>query len=287
MSEKNSTHNLQQSLAKRIYEFLGSMDLAITLLLTLAIASIIGTVLQQNQPYSDYQIKFGPFWFDVFEAAGLYDVYSAVWFLTILTLLLVSTSVCVVRNTPRMLKDMFQLRTQIQEKSTTAMQYNRQWSTNGSLNHSIEQAEAELKKQGFRIKQIAQDNGILISSMKGGMNRMGYISTHLAIIIICFGGLIDSNLYLKLAEWQGKIKVETRNLPTHKIPEISRLSIGKQAFRASIHIPEGHTSQLAFIAMKDGYLVQRLPFKVEVKDFRIEHYATGPTKIVRIRFSDL
>jgi len=37
------------------------------------IASIIGTVLQQNQSYSDYLIKFGPFWFDVFEKAGLYD----------------------------------------------------------------------------------------------------------------------------------------------------------------------------------------------------------------------
>jgi len=254
------------------------MDLAITLLLALAMASIIGTVLQQNQPYSDYLIKFGPFWFDVFETAGLYDVYSAVWFLAILTLLVVSTSVCVVRNTPSMLKDMWQLRTQVQEKSMKAMQYNREWSVDSSVDDSLKHAEAELSKQGFRVKHTAKDGGVLISSMKGGMNRMGYISTHLAIIIICFGGLLDSNLYLKLAEWQGKIKVETRDLPTRDIPEISRLAVGKQAFRASIHIPEGRSSELAFIAMRDGYLVQRLPFKVEVKDFRIEHYATGQPK---------
>ena len=60
------------------------MNLAISLLLVLAIASIIGTVLQQNKPYTDYQIKFGSFWFDLFQTLGLYDVYSAVWFLTIL-----------------------------------------------------------------------------------------------------------------------------------------------------------------------------------------------------------
>ncbi|MDX1574394.1 MAG: cytochrome c biogenesis protein ResB, partial [Methylophaga sp.] len=98
------------------------MELAITLLLTLAIASVIGTVLQQNQPYTDYVIKFGPFWFEVFEKLGLYDVYSAVWFLAILALLVVSTTVCVVRNAPAMVRDIWQLRTQVQKKSLRLMQ---------------------------------------------------------------------------------------------------------------------------------------------------------------------
>ena len=35
-----------------LLEFLGSMNLAITLLVVVAVASVIGTVLQQNQPYS-------------------------------------------------------------------------------------------------------------------------------------------------------------------------------------------------------------------------------------------
>ena len=30
---------------------------------------------------------FGPFWFEVFNSLGLYDVYSAAWLLLILTLL--------------------------------------------------------------------------------------------------------------------------------------------------------------------------------------------------------
>ena len=59
-----------------LLEFLGSMNLAITLLVVVAIASVIGTVLRQNQPYPDYAIKFGPFWFEVFRRLGLYDVYG-------------------------------------------------------------------------------------------------------------------------------------------------------------------------------------------------------------------
>src|SRR5690606_12739541 len=77
-----------------LLEFLGSMNLAITLLVAVAIASVIGTVLKQNEPYQNYIVKFGPFWFETFQSLGLYDVYSAGWFLVILAFLVISTSVC-------------------------------------------------------------------------------------------------------------------------------------------------------------------------------------------------
>jgi len=278
MSNNIPTPSRQTSLGKRLFRFLGTMDLAITLLLTLAIASIIGTVLQQNQPYPDYLLKFGPFWFDVFEAAGLYDVYSALWFLAILTLLVISTSVCLIRHIPSMLKEMWELRTQVQEKSLRAMQHSQQWAVSSSTESTVEQLQTSLSKQGFRVKQTEKEGGILISAMRGGMNRMGYILTHLAIVIICLGGLVDSNLPLKFAEWRGDIVIETRDLPIDQVPAKSRLPVGSNAFRGSIHIPEGRSSEVAFIAMRDGYLMQALPFKLEVKDFRIEHYATGQPK---------
>jgi len=50
------------------------MYLAITVLVVIAIASVIGTVLQQNQSYQDYIIKFGPFWHEIFKTLSLYDV---------------------------------------------------------------------------------------------------------------------------------------------------------------------------------------------------------------------
>jgi len=254
------------------------MDLAITLLLALAVASIIGTVLQQNQPYTDYLLKFGPFWFEVFETAGLYDVYSALWFLAILTLLVISTSVCLIRHTPTMLKDMWNLRTHVQEKSLQAMHHKDQWTVASPSEVTLSRLEAELAKQKFRVRQTPKSGETLISAMRGGMNRLGYISTHMAIIIICVGGLVDSNPLLKLAVWQERIKIETRDLPTNKVPAESWLPVGSHPFRGSIHIPEGRSSEVAFVAMRDGYLVQKLPFRLEVKDFRIEHYATGQPK---------
>lgn len=263
---------------QRLILLLGSMDLAITLLIALAIASIIGTVLQQNQAYADYLIKFGPFWFDLFESAGLYDVYSALWFLAILTLLVISTSVCVVKNTPSMLKDMSNLRTQVREKSLRAMHHNAQWQSEKSQQDTASLIEADLSRQGFKVKQTPKEEGVLISAMRGGMNRMGYILTHLAIVIICVGGLIDGNVPMKFSEWKGDLKVETRNIPANQVAKESRLPVGEHAFRGSIQIPEGRSSNVAFVAMRDGYVVQDLPFTLEVEDFRIEHYATGQPK---------
>ena len=101
-----SSANPNRSTARLLIRFLGSMNLAITLLVAVAIAAVIGTVLQQNLPYPDYVLKFGPFWFEIFKTLDLYDVYSSSWFLIILTFLVVSTSVCLYRNTPRMIKDM-------------------------------------------------------------------------------------------------------------------------------------------------------------------------------------
>ena len=278
MSKKQDSQPKQRSLAWRVFHFLGSMEFAITMLITLAIASVIGTVLQQNQPYPDYVIKFGPFWFEVFESLGLYDVYSALWFLTILTLLVVSTSVCVIRHTPSMFKDMFNLRTHVQLKSLRFMHHRANWQQSSGLDETAEDVSEQLQKQGFRTRITDKGDDKLVSAMRGGMNRLGYILTHVAIIVICVGGLLDGNLPLKVAEWQGRIAIETRDLPLSEIPKQSRLPVGPQAFRGSVSIPEGRAAGVVYLPMRDGYLVQNLPFTIEVEEFRIEHYATGQPK---------
>src|SRR5689334_16305336 len=84
-------------------ELVSSMRFSISLLTTICIASVVGTVVRQHEPYNNYVNQFGPFWADVFGATGLYTVYSTWWFLLILGFLVVSTSLCIVRNAPKVL----------------------------------------------------------------------------------------------------------------------------------------------------------------------------------------
>ena len=261
-----------------LLEFLGSMNLAITLLVAVAVASIIGTVLKQNEAYQNYIVKFGPFWFEAFKSLGLYDVYSAGWFLLILAFLVISTSVCIYRNVPHMLRDMRSFRLNVQESSLRAFHVRREWTLALPAAEVEQRVTAFARAKGYRVRRKDHGDHQVIAAMNGTANRLGYMFTHTAIVVICIGGLLDGNLPLKLKEMSGQIKIETRDIPAAEVPRESWLSVQNPSFRGSITVPEGSTANIAFLQLRDGYLVQPLPFNVELKDFRIEHYETGQPK---------
>lgn len=269
------------------------MRFAISLLTILGIASIIGTVLKQNEPYPNYVVQFGQFWFGMFETLGLYDVYHAAWFLLILVFLVLSTSLCIYRNTPAMLHELRTFREHATEKSLRAFNHRNEYFYNTSSTEEVlKKLGAFLAARGFRYRTVPQaDGSTMLAAKAGSYQRLGYILTHAAIVVICVGGLMDGNVPLKIQELLGYKIVESRDIPETQVPEKSRLSTSNLSFRANMTLPEGATGNVAFMRIRDGYLVQELPFTVVLKDFRIEHYATGQPKSfesdVEIRDKDL
>ena len=267
------------SLSQRVYELLSSMRFAVSLLTLLGIASIIGTVLKQNEPYTNYIVKFGQFWFEMFEMLGLLDVYHAAWFLVILLFLVISTTLCVIRNAPLMIKEWQVYKENATEKSLRLFSHQASVPAQQSPAILQEKLGAFLTSERYRFKTQQQGNGdMLIAAKLGTHQRLGYIFTHVAIVVICFGGLLDGNLPFKVQELLGLKKVETRDISSRKVPAESRLGVNNLSFRANMTLPEGERDNVAFVRVRDGYLVQDLPFTVALKDFRIEHYATGMPK---------
>lgn len=255
------------------------MRFAVSMLSVLGIASIIGTVLKQNEPYENYIIKFGQFWFEAFEKIGLYDVYHAIWFLLILLFLVISTSLCIYRNTPLMLKEWKTFKEQATEKSLRDFTHQASYAPATPTEKTQLNLTEYLSGQGYKFKLKPQVNGDMLVAAKAGTHqRLGYIFTHAAIVIICFGGILDGNLPLKVQEMLGSKKIEVLDIPESQVPEVSRLRADNGSFRANMTLPEGVSDDVAFVRVRDGYLVQELPFRVALKDFRIEHYATGQPK---------
>lgn len=255
------------------------MRFAVSLLSVLGVASIVGTVLKQNEPYANYIIKFGQFWFGLFEKLGLYDVYHSGWFLLILLFLVISTSLCIYRNTPHMLKEWRTFKEHATAKSLNAFSHQETFATSASADELKQKLLPFLTAKGFQFKLRTQDDGSeLIAAKAGTHQRWGYIFTHVAMVVILFGGLLDGNLPFKIQEMLGYKRIETLDIPENQVPPESRLGVNNPSFRANMTLPEGVSDNVAFVRVRDGYLVQELPFRVALKDFRIEHYATGQPK---------
>jgi cytochrome c biogenesis protein len=165
-------------------ELVSSMRFAISLLTIVAIASMIGTVMKQNEPMPNYVNQFGPFWFEVFDKLGLYAVYSAWWFLLILAFLLVSTGLCIVRSSPKMLKDMRSWRENVREVSLRNFHHKAEWVAPLARAALAQQSAQRLVDAGYATKIVEKENAVLVSAKKGAANKFGYIFAHSAIIII-------------------------------------------------------------------------------------------------------
>jgi cytochrome c biogenesis protein len=260
-------------------ELISSMRFAISLLSLLAIASIIGTVMKQNEPMPNYVNQFGPFWFELFGKLGLYSVYSAWWFLLILGFLVLSTSLCITRNAPKMIKDMRSWRENVREQSLRNFHHKSEWIAAAPRAAFAQQLASQIAANGYKVKIVDKDHATLITAKQGAANKWGYIFAHSAIVVICIGGLLDSDLPIRFQQWfHGKTPF-TGNGIIAQIPAQHRLGSGNPTFRGNMLIPEGASSNTAIIPLQNGVLIQDLPFTIRLKKFVIEHYSTGMPKL--------
>jgi len=278
-----TTSGLQLKSGKRAMrsavELLGSMRFAIAMLVILAIASIIGTVLTQDDPYPNYVNQFGPFWADIFRSLSLYNVYSAWWFMLILGFLIVSVSLCVIRNAPKMIADMKSWKVKVREGSLRAFHHKGEFAVHGTRAQTVALLAKLSGKLGYKFVTRETDGATLIAAKRGAMTRLGYIFAHLAIVVICLGGLLDSNLPIKLQMWLFDKTPIRSNTVINDIPPEHRMSQSNPTFRGYAWVPEGQHVSTAILSQQDGSLIQDLPFSIELNKFIVDYYSTGMPKL--------
>ncbi|MET3134010.1 cytochrome c biogenesis protein [Oxalobacteraceae bacterium GrIS 1.11] len=268
----------RRALAEAV-ELVSSMRFAISLLTLIAIAAMIGTVMKQNEPMPNYVNQFGPFWFEVFHKIGLYAVYSAWWFLLIMTFLVASTSLCITRNAPKMLKDMRSWRENVREQSLRNFHHKSEWQSPLARAALVAQTVARLADAGYKAKVVEKEQATLVAAKQGAANKFGYIFAHSAIVIICIGGLLDSDMPIRFQQWfMGKTPFAGNGVIAD-IPAKHRLGLSNPTFRGNTMIPEGSSSDTAIIPQATGVLIQDLPFTIFLKKFNIDFYSTGMPKL--------
>ncbi|MBP7452688.1 MAG: cytochrome c biogenesis protein ResB [Ottowia sp.] len=268
---------------RRASELLSSMRFAIALLTVICIASVIGTVLKQHEPAVNYTNQFGPFWAELFLGLKLNAVYSAWWFLLILAFLVVSTSLCVLRNAPKFLADMRTYKENIREQSLKAFHHKASAELALAPEAEAQRIGQMLVGGGWKVRLQERDTpagkGWMVAAKKGTANKIGYIAAHSAIVLICLGGLFDGDLFVRALTWMGGKQVYTGGGFVSEVKAEHRLPEGNPAFRGNLVVAEGTQSSTAILNQSDGILLQELPFAVELKKFIVEYYSTGMPKL--------
>lgn len=266
------------SIARELLDLLSSMRFAIALLSVICIASVIGTVLRQSEPMGNYINQFGPFWAEVFGKIGLYTVYSATWFLVILTFLVVSTSLCIARNAPKILVDLKNFKEGVREQSLQAHHHKAIAELPSNPQMALAEIGATLTRLGWKARVQQRENGTMIAARRGAANKIGYLAAHSSIVLILIGGVLDGNAMVKLAMWaQGK-QIYTGSGFVSEIRPEHRLSVGNPSFRGNVSVAETQRQGIAILSLPSGVVLQDLPFEIELKKFNVEYYATGMPK---------
>jgi cytochrome c biogenesis protein len=267
-----------------VVELVSSMRFSISLLTVICIASVIGTVVKQHEPYNNYVNQFGPFWAEVLDKVGLYSVYSVWWFLLILAFLVISTSLCIARNVPKIVVDLKTYKEHVREQALGAFHHRGQAEVAETRDAAFERISALLVHSGWKAKvQVRKDGerelGTMIAARRGTANKLGYIAAHSAIVLVCVGGLLDGDLIVRAQmALQGKSSYTGGGM-MRDVPAANRLGPGTPTFRANLFVPEGQRSSTAVINLQDGVVMQDLPFDVELKKFIVDYYDTGMPKL--------
>src|SRR4030043_1235889 len=98
-----------------IHDLFRSLKLTISLLILLAILSIIGTLITQNATKAEYIQRYGVGLYEVLNFFNIFDMYHSWWFSAILLLLVINLIACSISRLPGVLSQISQTRTGLED----------------------------------------------------------------------------------------------------------------------------------------------------------------------------
>ena len=166
---------------------LRSMRTALVLLLLVAIASAIGSLIPQipNSPraVAEYLVEHG--WVGRFYLrAGLFDVYGSWWFNLLLGLLVVSLVACLLPRSRAHLRAIRQR--PVQARELDAFPHYREVDVAAAPADAAAAARGVLRRRGYRVAT----EGPSVAAEKGALREVGSLVFHWAFLILLLGAVI-------------------------------------------------------------------------------------------------
>jgi cytochrome c biogenesis protein len=203
----------------RVWNFFTSLKLAIFVIIILAIASIVGTLIEQNQPIDKYRQIYTDGAIRFFKALSLFDMYHSWWFLLLLVLFTVNLICCTVDRLPRVVRVVRNPKTTLDGNLEKTLSLVDRWKKKGDLSKLAETYQ-EAMGGGFARPRVTENSGTFhLYAEKGVVSRFGVYVTHLSIIVIFIGAIIGNVFGFKgfanIVEGQSVRTIPTRGGTNH------------------------------------------------------------------------
>jgi cytochrome c biogenesis protein len=179
----------------------------------------------------------------------------------------------------KMIADMKSWRESVREQSLRNFHHRVEWSSANNREAFAQEVGRKVAAKGYQWKLVEKDGATLLTAKQGAANKLGYIFAHSAIVIICIGGLLDSNIPIGIQQWLFNKSPFIGNGIIAEVPAKHRLGLGNPSFRGNTFVPEGASSNTAIIPVGEGVMIQELPFTLLLKKFVIDFYSTGMPKL--------
>jgi cytochrome c biogenesis protein len=188
---KSKSKSRTQPIFNRILDFLSSVRVGVSFLISLVVFSLIGMlVVQQNvQGFDSYYSSLMPAQRIVYGYLGFFDIYHSWYFNFLLLLLSLNIVLASIDHFPAAWKFI----SQPKNEATKAWLKNQKYaqSIDGVL--ATEKVVEEFKKQGFKTT-ISEKNGRTnVFGQSGVLNRVGAYFVHVALLTLFLGHFVALN----------------------------------------------------------------------------------------------
>ena len=233
-----------RSFITNVWDFFCSLKLTLTLLISLALTSIIGTILPQGALHPEYVASISQTKLQIYTKLGLFDMYHSVWFIALLYVFSLNLICCSIKRLPHVFKFISEPALVLGDAQRNSFSLKKELPFSGSIDKGKERLVEFLGKE-FSTPVITEHNGEYhLFAQKAAWCRLGVYVVHFSILVIFIGAIIGS-----LAGYKGYVA-----------------------------IVEG-TSVNSF----DGRNGQKIPlgFEVLCENFNVEFYQSGAPKEFR------
>jgi cytochrome c biogenesis protein len=222
-----------------LWRFFASLRLTVVVLLTLAVVSIIGTLIRQDLSPAENLRAFGPFFYQMMATLDLFDLFHAWWFQSLILILCINIIVCSINRLQSTWRTILIKPREVNLAQFRQRKSRQEFRRKGNVEVLKPLFQKRVTAAFHQGKLIPAEAGFAVAVDKGRWTRLGVYGVHLSIVVLLIGALVSSQF----------------------------------GFDGYVNIPEGERANA--IQLRNSVQQLALPFTIQCDDFDVQFYEGG------------